>query len=191
MAGLGHNRDVPLRVLAVIAIAIVVVFGRADGVAPRAAGWKPRLRTDADIPAVAVSRQLRDAQGLSVGEIISLSTDPSGAGARAVPSGRRLRADARSDAAGRDASRGKTAPAGSDRDVGGAIDPTRVAADPLDLETVDAINVLVARSVQGTGARPRAERDAARRRRPSRWAATTSARRHSSCSSDFTSRLRS
>jgi putative ABC transport system permease protein len=34
---------------------------------------------DADVPAILVSRQLRESQGLAIGEIVSLSTDPTGA----------------------------------------------------------------------------------------------------------------
>jgi putative ABC transport system permease protein len=104
---------------------------------------------DADIPAVAVSRQLRDAQGLSVGEIVSLSTEPSGAGARPfrvvgayepIPDPMRL-----------GATRHEVRLHLPDLIALSAEQSTRHASgtDPLDLETVDAINVLLPDSSRG------------------------------------------
>lgn len=147
MAGLGHNRDVPLRVLTVIVIAIVVVLGGPTG-SPLARQAGAATADGGDIPAVAVSRQLRDAQGLSVGEIVSLSMDPSGAGARPfrvvgayepMPDPMRL-----------GATRHEVRLHLPDLIAMSAEKSTRhTAADPLDLETVDAINVLVADPSRG------------------------------------------
>jgi putative ABC transport system permease protein len=75
MASVRHNRGVGRRAAAIIALALVTL----SGVLTRStlAG-----SSEPDVPAIAVSRQLREAQGLSLGEIVSLSREPNGAGAR-------------------------------------------------------------------------------------------------------------
>lgn len=129
------------RAPAVVATALIVVSGALTQSSlarqPGRAG-----AGEADIPSIAVSRQLRDAQGLSVGEIISLSTEPSGANARRfriagvyepMPDPLRLgaaRHEVRLHLPDLIAMSAEGSTTGAD-------------ADPLDYETVDAINVLV------------------------------------------------
>jgi putative ABC transport system permease protein len=134
---------VTVRGLAVIAIAAIAVSGALT----KASLAQPGARltaVDADVPTIAVSRQLGDAQGLSVGDIISLSREPSGAGARPfrvvgvyepMPDPMRL-----------GATRHEVRLHLPDLIAMPAEESTRHAlgADPLDLETVDAVNVLVA-----------------------------------------------
>lgn len=134
------------RAPAVIATALVVVSGALTQSSlarqPGRAG-----AGEADIPSIAVSRQLRDAEGLSVGEIISLSMEPSGADARRfriagvyepMPDPLRL-----------GAARHEVRLHLPDLIAMSAEGSNGADADPLDYETVDAINVLVTDSSSG------------------------------------------
>jgi putative ABC transport system permease protein len=87
-----------------------------------------------DLPTILVSRQLRESQGLSIGEVVSLSTDPAGAHPRAFRVA------------------GEYEPIANPMLLGAARHEVRLhlpdllamtadAADPLAAETVDAINV--------------------------------------------------
>jgi putative ABC transport system permease protein len=100
-------------------------------------GVAERRTTAADVPGILVSRQLRESQHLSIGEVVSLSSDPSGAHPRQfqvlgeyepVPDPMRL-----------GAVRHEVRMHLPDL-VGIAAD----AADPLDRETADAVNVVLA-----------------------------------------------
>ncbi|HEX7140128.1 MAG TPA: FtsX-like permease family protein [Vicinamibacterales bacterium] len=135
------------RAPAVIAIALVV----GSGVLVRSSRAQPRQTAteEADIPAIAVSRQLRESLGLSVGEIISLSRESSGAGARQfrvagvyepMPDPLRL-----------GASRHEVRLHLPDLIAmpGRAWTRDGPEPDPLDSETVDAINVLMPDASRG------------------------------------------
>jgi putative ABC transport system permease protein len=143
----GHNRDVPHRAPAVCAIAVVVVG--VSGTLRASLGPADGIVGQGDVPTIAISRQLREAQGLSVGAIVQLSSEPSGVGARRfrvagvyepMPDPLRLGATRHevrlhlpdliamsADASARDGS----------------------PPDPLEYETVDAINVLAPDSASG------------------------------------------
>jgi putative ABC transport system permease protein len=89
---------------------------------------------DDDLPAILVSRQLRESQGLSIGDVVSLSNDPSGARPRQfriageyepLPDPMRLGAVSHEVRL----------------HLPDLIEMTSNAADPLGQESVDAINV--------------------------------------------------
>jgi putative ABC transport system permease protein len=67
----------------VLTLAAVDAGARSLAEAPEARRREPSVGTrtpsDADVPAILASRQLRESQGLAIGEIVSLSTDPTGA----------------------------------------------------------------------------------------------------------------
>jgi predicted lysophospholipase L1 biosynthesis ABC-type transport system permease subunit len=133
----GHNREVARRILGVIGIAIVV----GSGALTQSVLSQPRADATAadEIPPVAVSRQLLDAQGLAVGDIVSLSREPNGAHARSfrvvgvyepMPDPLKL-----------GAARHEIRMHLPDL-VAMSADPAETGrVDPLDVETVDAINV--------------------------------------------------
>jgi putative ABC transport system permease protein len=91
-------------------------------------------RADDDVPAILVSRQLRESQGLAIGEIVSLSTDSTGAHPR------RFRVA------------GDYEPMANPMWLGATRHEVRMhlpdllamTADPADQDSVDAINVALA-----------------------------------------------
>jgi putative ABC transport system permease protein len=108
-------------------VAVVVLSSSAFAQGP------PPVRPD-EVPTILVSRQLRESQGLSIGEVVSLSSDPAGARPR------RFRIA------------GEYEPVPDPMRLGAAshevrlhlpdlIEMTSNAADPLAAESVDAINV--------------------------------------------------
>lgn len=107
------------------------------------------LAGQGDVPAIAISRQLREAQGLSVGDIVQLSTDPSGARAR------RFRVagvyEPMPDPLRLGATRHEVRLHLPDLIAMSAEESARAGspADPLEYETIDAINVLTADVVSG------------------------------------------
>src|SRR5262249_27260863 len=137
------------RAPAVCVIALVVVSG-ALGATPRASNAaQDAAGGQGDVPSIAISRQLREAQGLSVGGIVQLSSDPSGSGARRfrtagvyepIPAPLRL-----------GATRPEVRLHLPDLIAMSAANSVRdgSAPDPLEYETVDAINVLAADPVGG------------------------------------------
>jgi len=75
-----HNREVPRRLLAALLAVIAVAVSLARPIRAQPPGL-PAPEDDA-IPSIAISRQLREAARLSVGEIITLAPDPSGTQSR-------------------------------------------------------------------------------------------------------------
>ena len=119
-----------------------LLFARAEAgslaEAPDARRREPSVgASDSDVPAILVSRQLRESQGLAIGEIVSLSTDPTGAHPR------RFRVA------------GDYEPMANPMWLGASRHEVRMhlpdllamtadPADPLSTESVDAINVKLA-----------------------------------------------
>jgi putative ABC transport system permease protein len=139
---------VPRSAPAVIAIALAVASG---ALVPSSVALPPEqpAATEASVPDVAVSRQLRESLGLSVGEIISLSREASGAGARQFrvvgvyePMPDPLRLGATRHEVRLHLPDLITMPAQAS--TGDAAGP-----DPLDSETVDAINLLMTDGARG------------------------------------------
>ena len=104
---------------------------------------QPSAETD-DFPAILISRQLSESQGLSIGDVVSLSSDPAGA------------------QAGRFRIVGEYEPVPDPMRLGAAnhevrlhlpdlIEMTSNAADPLVQESVDAINVTLGNPSNAAG----------------------------------------
>src|SRR5688572_3125270 len=115
--------------LMVSVLAIVLVAS-----APIIFSWSLQSAVEADdVPALLVSRQLRQSQGLSIGDVVSLSSDPAGAHPRQF----RIA--------------GEYEPVPDPMRLGAVNNEVRLhlpdliemtsAADPLAEESVDAINV--------------------------------------------------